>query len=211
MVIDDMQAIWSGFMRGIPEQYSFLVYLAVYAVVITIYATFVWKLHKFMGRRDVVELNLWKYIKTEENAARKLIASFFYIVEFIILMPFLVFFWYAIFSLFFLVLAKEQPISNILLIGMAIVASIRISSYFNQNLSKELAKLLPFTLLAVFLTTPQFFSVENLISRLAEMPDFFDNMLYYIIFVGALETVLRIFTVIKELFMPPEEAGKEKE
>ncbi len=196
-------------MSNIPERYSFLAFLAVYSIIITIYSVFVWKFHKFVARKDVVELNLWKYIKTEENTMRKFIASVFYIVEYIIVMPFLIFFWFVILSLFLLVFAKDQTMSNILIIGMATVASIRITAYFNEELAKDLAKLFPFNLLAVFLVTPNFFSVDNLISKMIEIPSFLYQMAYYIIFVVFLEIVLRIAAVIRQLFSPPEEDEEE--
>lgn len=210
MVMESIQGIWNSIMSYIPEKYSFLAILAVYLIIITMYSVFVWKFHKFVARKDVVELNLWKYIQTEENAMRKFIASVFYIVEYIIVMPFLIFFWFAVLSLFLLVLAKEQTMSNILIIGMAVVASIRITAYFNEELAKDLAKLFPFNLLAVFLATPNFFSVDSLISRITEIPSLMYPMAYYIIFVVLLEIVLRIAAVIKQLFSPPEEDEDEE-
>ena len=209
--ITSVQGIWDNLLSYIPEKYNFLVFLAVYSVIITIYSIFVWKFYRFMAKKDVIELNLWRYIKTEENIIRKFIASVFYIVEYIIVIPFLVFFWYAILSLFFLVLAKEQTLANILLIGMSIVAAVRITAYFNEDLSNDIAKLFPLTLLAVFLMTPNFFSVNTLIDRIKEIPDFLYQMAYYIIFVVILEIILRVLAVIKQLFSPPEEDDDEDE
>jgi len=209
--MSSVQAMWSNLIRYVPEQYDFLAFLAVYAIIITIYSIFVWKFYRFLARKDVVELNLWRYIKTEGNMIKKFIASVFYIVEYMIVMPFLVFFWYVILSLFFLVLAKEQTIANILLIGMSVVAAVRITAYFNEDLSKDLAKMLPFTLLAVFLMTPNFFSVETLIDRIKEIPNFLYRMAFYIIFVVLLEIILRILAVIKQLFSPPEKDDEDEE
>ena len=209
--VTSIQRIWDNLINYIPEEYNFLVFLAVYSVIITIYSIFVWKFYRFMAKKDVIELNLWRYIKTEENIIRKFIASVFYIVEYIIVIPFLVFFWYAILSLFFLVLAKEQTLANILLIGMSIVAAVRITAYFNEDLSNDIAKLFPLTLLAVFLMTPNFFSVNTLIDRIKEIPDFLYQMAYYIIFVVILEIILRVLAVIKQLFSPPEEEDYEEE
>lgn len=211
MVIETIQGVWDNLISYIPEGYSFLAYLAVYAIIITLYAIFVWKFYRFLSRKDVVELNLWKYIKTEEDVIRKFIASIFYIIEYIIIMPFLVFFWYAVLSLFFLVLAKEQTLPNILLIGMAVVASVRITAYFNEDLAKDLAKMLPFTLLAVFLVTPNFFAIDTLINRFSEIPNFLYQMAYYIVFVVILEIVLRVLAVFRQMFLPPEEDKEEDE
>ncbi len=203
--MESIQEIWDNLILSIPERYSFLAYLAVYAVIITLYSLFVWKFHKFLANRDVVELNLWRYIKTEENIIRKFIASVFYIVEYIVIMPFLVFFWFAILALFILVLAKEQTLANILIISMAIVASVRITSYFDEELSKEIARVFPFTLLVVFLVTPNFFSVESMIDRIKDIPRFLTQMAYYIIFVVLLEVVMRLLAILKQFFSPPEE------
>lgn len=211
MVMESMQRVWDNLISSVPERYSFLAYLAVYAVIITLYSLFVWKFHKFLANRDVVEFNLWRYIKTEENIIRKFIASIFYTVEYIIIMPFLVFFWFAILALFILVLAKEQTLANILLISMAIVASVRITSYFNEDLSRDIAKVFPFTLLVVFLVTPNFFSVESMIDRIKDIPGFLTQMAYYIIFVVLLEVVMRLITVLKQFLSPPEKDDEDLE
>ncbi len=206
-------AIALSLVEKVPEQYRFLVYLAVAAIVITIYVVFVWKFYRFLAKKDIVEIHLWEYIKTEHNILKKFFASILYLVEYIIVMPFLVFFWYLVFCVFLLFLAREQSIANVLLIGMAIVAAVRISAYLSEDLSKDVAKLLPFTLLAFFILTPGFFSFAGIFDRIKEIPSFFRQILYYIIFVVALEFIMRLFTVIYHLFSPAKEVeeGEEKE
>ena len=67
-----------------------------------------------------------------------------------IILPFLFLFWFTVFSLFLLLLSESQNAEQILLISAAIIASTRISAYISEDLSKDLAKIFPFTVLALF-------------------------------------------------------------
>lgn len=211
--IEYIKEVWNNFLIGvrgvIPAEYLFLVYLAIYSLFIALYAIFIWNFYRFIAKKDIIDISLWQYIKTENNFLKKFLTSFFYLVEYLIILPFLVFFWYAILCLFFLVLARTQTIGNILLIGMAIVAAIRITAYYNEDLSRDVAKVFPLTLLAVFIMVPNFFSFESLGERIMEIPSFLQQILYYIFFVVALEFVMRILAMIKQLFTPTEVDSEE--
>ena len=104
-------------------------------------------------------------------------------------------------SIFLLLLSKNQDVNQILIISAAIVAAIRLTSYYSNDLSKDLAKMFPFTVLAIFLLEPGFFSVSKLIERFSEIPSLFQNFLIYLVFIIILEIVLRvIFTLIEIIF-----------
>ena len=94
---------------------------------------------------------------------------------------------------------------GILVISTVVVSSIRITSYFNEDLSKELAKLLPFTLLAISLINPKFFELGRIFNDLNKIPSFLDNIIWYLLFILVLEIILRFFDFIISLFSLEEE------
>jgi hypothetical protein len=51
--------------------------------------------------------------------------------------------------------------------------------------------MLPFTLLAIAITKPDFFDINSLFSRVSEIPSLFSNIPYYLIFIIALEIAMR--------------------
>jgi hypothetical protein len=165
--------------------------LAFFTTVIVIYSIFVFYFYRFLARKNIIELNLSQYNQYSSPETTKFFAAIFYIIEYIILLPILTFFWFAVLSALILVLAKDIDTSTILLISAALVASVRATSYVSQDLAKDLAKMLPFTLLAIAITTAGFFDIPALIMRVTEIPALFSDVPYYLIFIVAIELVMR--------------------
>ena len=88
-----------------------------------------------------------------------------------------------------------------MLITAALIAGVRITAYISEKLSQDLAKMLPFTLLALALTGDRFFSLELFISRLSDIPTVISDLPYFIIFIIIIELILRFGELFKELFI----------
>ena len=123
----------------------------------------------------------------------KAVAILFYTLEFIILIPFVIFFWFTIFSIFLIILVKAQTLGTILLISAAVIGAIRITSYFREDLSRDLAKMIPFTLLSIAIITPGFFDMSGTLSKFSEIPSLFNHIIYYAVFIFVIEIILRMF------------------
>ncbi len=202
--------IWAEIEKEVADLYNLLINslpsggevflnLFLIAVLILVYSIFIWKLYKFIARRDILELNLAQYNKLEHSLWAKLLAGFFYFLEYIIILPFLLFFWFGVFAFFILMLSTRE-VSQILLISAAVIAAIRMTAYYSQDLSKDLAKMVPFTLLGIFLLTPGFFDIPRIINSLAKIPSFLNHILFYLMFIFILELILRFFDFIFRLF-----------
>ena len=172
-------------------------------LLIVIYSVFIWKFYRFVSTKNIINLNLNKYNKYEHPFFSKLVAGILYLVEYIIILPFLIFFWFAIFTFFLILLTQNLEIQTILVISATIIAAIRITSYiprYGEDLAKEIAKLLPFTLLAVAITTGGLISFEKAITHLQTIPQTFSSILTYLAFIIILEILLRFFDFIFSLF-----------
>ena len=215
------------FLSGLAQEYGVFVstlppiiqdFLSLFLIVllIVIYSIFIWKLYRFIGTKNIFKFDLNKYNKTSHPFLTKIIAAGFYLLEYVLLIPFIIFFWYAIFT-FFLILFVEETvaISTILFISASAIAAIRMCSYlpkYGENLAKELAKILPFTFLAVSVLNPNIFTnfVERLSSRFGEISTFFEGIITYLIFIMLLEVILRFFEFIFNI-MEIEEVEPPKE
>ncbi|MDH3502586.1 MAG: hypothetical protein OEL69_08820, partial [Nitrosopumilus sp.] len=80
--------------------------------------------------------------------------------------------------------------------------------YYSEELSRDIAKLLPFALLGIFLFNPQFYSFSDILSRLLEMPSFVIQIASFIILAMAVEIVLSILYLIKIRFFRKEHIDK---
>ena len=205
--LGDVAVSYESFLQSLPENVKPIVALVGVIIIIIIYSIFIWKFYQFIAKKDIIKLNLNQYNRFRHNVLIKISASLLYFLEYIIILPFLVFFWFVIFSLFLLVLIEaSSETANILLISAAVISAIRVTAYYSEDLSKDLAKVIPFTLLAIALITPNFFDISRFISRFGEIPSFINSVLFYLVFIIVLEVVLRILDFVFSLFLGIEEA-----
>lgn len=191
-VMESIFNVYTAAVSSLPIWAQSSINLFLLVVLVFVYAVFIWKFYHLVAKRNIIELNLNKYNRSQHPFMAKLIAILFYLLEYIVILPFLIFFWYAIFTLLLILLTESLAVESLLLVSATIIAAIRMASYYNENLSKELAKMLPFTLLAVSILQPTFFELGRIFTHLGEIPNFFGEITNYLIFIIFLEIFLRI-------------------
>jgi len=198
---------------GITEIFSkegyLIPILMFFTAIIVGYAIFVYYFYRYLAKKNLIDLNFEQYNQYSNPTLIKFFAVIFYIAEYIILLPILTSFWFTTFAVLILVLSEGIPAAGILLISAALVASVRITAYLSENLSKDLAKMLPFTLLAIAITKPSFFTINTLSLRIQEIPLLFSNIPYYFVFIVAVELTMRISEFIGNLFTHSEGIAEE--
>ncbi len=83
---------------------------------------------------------------------------------------------------------------------LALIIAIRISAYYREDLSRDIAKLLPLASLAIFLFNSQFYSLVDVLKRLSEIPSFITQIAAFMIVVMLVEIVLSAIYLIKIRF-----------
>ena len=204
MALENLSGIFSG-------EVSLMLTLLFFTAVLVIYSVFVFYFYRFLAKKNLIELNLAQYNQYSNPAIIKFFATLFYIAEYIIILPVLTFFWFAVLAVLILVLSEDLTSSTILLISAALVASVRITAYLSENLSRDLAKMLPFTLIAIAITKPGFFIIQSLLERVQEIPTLFSNIPYYLVFIVLVELVMRVFEFTQGFFVVGEEDVVETE
>ena len=190
---------------SLPPFFHNFVNFFVIVFFIFIYSVFVWKFHKFISHKNIFGLNLNKYNQTEDPTTNKLVGGLFYFLEYLIVLPFAIFVWFFGVTIFLVVMGKSLDVNTALIISAAVVAAIRMTSYYNGNLSKELAKLLPLNLLALSLIESGFFDAQRILGQIAQIQGLLSNVTTYLIFIIILEAVLRFFDFTFSLFGLEEE------
>ena len=171
--------------RILDGDFSELVPLFYLAVSIAVYSIIIWHFYRFIAKRDSFSFSSKSHPK---------IVS---IVKYFILYPLAAFLFFVGFSLMLLFLSKNLEIITILSTSFAIIAAIRITSYYSDDLSKDVAKMLPFALLGVFLVDPSYVSFDNIIVRINTIPEFMNLCLQFIVLIVVLEWILRIILTLK--------------
>ncbi len=191
---------YNAFLTSLPTWAQSFMNLFLLIVLVFIYAVFIWKFYKFIATKNIFGLDLNKYNKTDNPTLTKLLAGGFYFLEYLVILPFVVFFGFAIFTIFLLFLTENLEVSALLTISAVIIAVIRMACYYKEDLAKDLAKLLPFTLLAISLVNPNFLDFNRILGNIAQLPSFFNQIIIYLAFIVLLEIVLRFFDFIFSLF-----------
>ncbi len=196
--------LYNEFIALLPSPLGEFFNLLILVLLIVLYSIFIWKFYRFIATKNILGLNLNKYNKSEHPFLTKLIEGSFYFLEYIVILPFLILFWFSIFTLFLIILTTSQEISQILIISTLVIAAIRMTSYYNENLSQEIAKFLPFTLLAIAVLNPNTFTevqyIEKILTHFSQIPSFISQIGYYLLFIILLEIILRTFDFIFSLF-----------
>ena len=165
-------------------------------VLISAYLVFIWKFYHFVAHKNILGLNLNRYNSHKTHGVSILLSVLFYFIEYIIILPFIIFFWFSIFTLFLLFLNENLDIYSLLIVSATVVATIRMTSYYSEDISTEFAKYFPLMLLAVPLLNPNFFDFTRVVSQLKQLPVFFSDISIYLIFIVILEIILRAFDLI---------------
>lgn len=191
------------FIEGLSPQARIFVNLLLLTIFVAIYVTFIWRLHIFISTKNILRLNLNKYNRATHPVFVKLVAGLLYFLEYVIILPILIFFWFLIFAILLIFIAKGMEPSSIILLAAITVAVLRVVSYipkYGESASAETAKIIPFTLLAIGLTEPLFFNSEEIISRVFDIPQLFQGISPYIFFIIAIELILRSLTFVVSMF-----------
>ena len=86
---------------------------------VAVYAIWISYIYRFMGRRDIVELNLHKYETSKNRIPRTLLHLIFYAGKYLVLFPIVAFAWFTILFVLFIFLAKTHSLDPRLLVSMA--------------------------------------------------------------------------------------------
>ncbi len=170
--------------------------VAIYILSMAVYAVFVFRFYRFVASRDMFALDLSKYEASRHRWARGFLHLVLYGAKYLILFPVFAFFWFVVLTLILTLLAKDRPLSDILLIALATVSAIRVTAYYNEDLSRDLAKILPFAVLALFLINASFFQINESLDVLKQANDHRESMFYYLLFLVAVEFALRLILAV---------------
>ena len=142
---------------------------------------------KQLAKRDLFELKL-KVGSRFSNFFGRLVYFFKYLAIF----PIYSFLWFLIFSFLLFLLSKSRPIEDILYFGIIVVAATRIGAYVSEKLAEDMAKLLPWSLILIFLIDPSAITIKSISSSFGIFYEQIPKVAKYLIFIVAVEWALRI-------------------
>lgn len=144
--------------------------------------------YKQLARKDLFEIPKLNLKSKFANVLDRII----YFLKYLFIFPIYSFIWFLVFSFLLFVLSKSRPIEDILFLGIIVVAATRIGAYVSEKLAEDMAKLLPLTLIAIFLIDPKAVTLETITSSLPVLLQQIPRVAKYLLFIIAIEWLLRI-------------------
>ncbi len=186
--------IYDFFPNGldIEKAYNLLEPVGFYILGMSIYTLFVFKFYRFLAAKNIFEFDGSRLEESKHPAIRLALRAIFYVAQYLFVFPLVAFFWFATFTVLLSFLAPDRPFSDILLVSLAVVGTIRVSAYVTEDLSRDLAKILPFAVLGIFIVNVSFFKTSESFEVLSQANDNRESILYYLVFLIILEFALRV-------------------
>lgn len=176
--------------------------VAIFIIGMTLFALFVFKFYRFVSSKDVFELDVSRYEQARFRAARVFLHVVLYAAKYLFIFPLVAFFWFAAIALMLSFLATNQDSStsfkDILLVAMTVVGIIRVCAYVTEELARDLAKMLPFAVLAFLILDLSSFEASDSLEVLKQADDNREVILYYLAFTIGLEFALRFVSAVIE-------------
>ena len=186
---------WDEILSG---NFDFLIPLFYLVITIAIYSIIIYHFYRYIARRDCFKPSERKYSKT---------IGF---IKYAFLFPFVAMLFFMGFSLMLIFLTKSYAIDALLSTSFAIILAIRITAYYTEDLSKDVAKMLPFALLGVFLVDPTSFTLEVVNSRINSLPQYVNLIFQFLLLIIIVEWILRLSLTIRYKIIPKKEKVPEK-
>ena len=202
--------IESTFLSEDSKIFPFLLFV----IGIAIYSLFVWYFYRFISKRDFLP-KLFYPISSRKITQPKIVAL--YGVGYIVAFPIITFVWFIVLAFFVFLISKDMPFEIALFVSMAIIAVVRILSYYREEAAKEIAKMIPYAILSFLLTSaavyadPSFFTEKQLGSIPIKFMENLGGILSAMAVVTVFEFAFRIAFIVKRKFLPVSEKILEKE
>jgi hypothetical protein len=211
------EGVFIDYLNKIVEnitQESSIYDLISFSVGMVAYGIFIFHFYRFLAKKDVLSFDIEQRLRGgklkssgEKVSTAPRIAA--YIATKIFIFPIVITVWFLVYSIFMFFLAQDMPVKTVFLVSSSIVISVRIAAYYNEDLARDLAKLLPFVLLGIFLLSPTFFDVDEIKTRLMDLPNFITQIAVFIVVAIAVEIVLSSMYLIKLRFFGHKEKKHE--
>lgn len=181
-----LEEILSGNLSGFISLFYLIIMIAIYAIVI-------YHFYRYIAKRDCFRPSTRKHTKT---------IGF---LRYTFLFPFVAILFFMGFSLMFIFLTKTEDVSPIFTTAFAIIIAIRITAYYTEDLSKDVAKMLPFAILGIYLIEPTFFTLDYIKERITQLPENINIIIQFILLIILVEWILRITLKIRYAIFPKKE------
>ena len=176
---------------GLAQGMEVLRPAATFAAAVAVYGILIFNFYRIMSRRFVF-VGTFENLKASEKWWARIAYYLIYIARYLFVFPLLVYVWFLLLVMMVALLHSDKEPDELLLITMAVLTAVRVTSYYNEGLSGDIAKILPYGLMGVFLVSFGSFDLDAYIDLLNRIRLESHIAFYYLVFIVIQELVLRI-------------------
>ncbi len=163
------------------------------ALGIAVYGIILGTFYKTFSREKFFVLEHTK----DEGPVDEIIHLLALILKYTLAFPVITFVWFMFLTLF-LVFLGSQSAADVMYIAIAVVAATRITAYWDEGISEDLAKMLPLGLLAFFIGNPSILDATVFEQKFFEITQVLPMGMQYFVYIILLEWILRICVGVRD-------------
>ena len=125
----------------------------IFAVVLGIYATAVFYLCRFMSKKDIIRFRytVLRRLNGQSFVLPGLLPLWIHVFRYGVIFPVVAYGWFGTPTVMVAFMYNTKEPAQLILISMSVVTAVWGTAYFSQDPSKDTARVLPFTLLGLFI------------------------------------------------------------
>ena len=168
-------------------------------IAIAVYSGFVFMFYRILAKKDLLTLDLSKYADDFGGKVKKYLRSMLFVVQYIVVVPILIAFWTLVLAVILTLLSDSSDHSRNALIATSVVGAVRILAYWTEDLSRDVAKMLPFAVLGVYLVSSTSVQWSEFLELLESLPELAKSLFSSLVLLAILETLLRIVSTLRRI------------
>ena len=171
---------------------------------IGVYSIFVWYFYRIISKRDLIP----RFYLDDDGNIQSRTKLGAYTAIYVVLFPIIIFIWFTVLGFFIFIVGRDFPMNIALFISLAVIGVVRILSYYREDAAKEVGKMIPYALLAFFLTSsaiyldPNFLKEGELRAAVDVYLEHFNTIVSSITIVLIFEAIFRVAFIFKRKFWP---------
>lgn len=164
-----------------------------FALVLGGYATVVFYLCQVMSRRDIIrfQYTTLRRLTAHSFALTLLLLAWIFTFRYAVIFPLVAYLLLAALNVVVALLYNSKSPTELLIISISVLTAVRVTAYFNEDLSRDISRILPFALLGIFLANFRDFDLGATLDLLRATGKEEERIFYYWLFVVVQELVLR--------------------
>ena len=168
-------------------------------IAIAVYSGFVFMFYRILAKKDLLTLDLSKYADDFGGKVKKYLRSVLFVIQYVVVVPILIAFWTLVLAVILTLLSDSTDHARNALIATSVVGAVRILAYWTEDLSRDVAKMLPFAVLGVYLVSSTSVQWNEFRELLESLPELAKSFFSSLVLLAILETLLRIVSTLSRI------------